>query len=119
MFRILSLILLTNLYLIGPSPAQPGFAIDVQWYKENKETNEAKIFISGIHEGISWSRAVTLHIGGRPTYCIAGNKIITGRDAISLLDGYIVRNEPKHSDPIAMIMIFAMQESFPCNNTEN
>ncbi|WP_297799527.1 hypothetical protein [uncultured Brevundimonas sp.] len=92
---------------------------DIQIYRESKideiKNELIRLYISGVENGFKWANASAELTHGVKLYCAPPELALTEDQIVSILDRYIEKESPEDSDPLGMILMFALMDVFPCN----
>jgi hypothetical protein len=105
--------LLTIVLSTTPAAAETSAREFLQMYASD-DNQAAKIYLRGLHQGVSWSNTVLNYQKLPKLYC-APDTITLTDDQVQDVIRRLVEKEPLNGTyPIAMVMLKALQRAFPC-----
>jgi hypothetical protein len=96
--------------------SQPAQAeVSISDYKKYKDDEGFKMYFGGYVEGLKWANLMMKRSRLPSLYCPPPELGLTVDNSIQILDDFIEHSKNlEGNDHIEVVMIFAMQNAFPC-----
>ena len=89
--------------------------VSISDYKKYKEDEGFKMYFGGYVEGLKWANLMMKRNRLPSLYCQPPDLGLTVDSRIQILDDFIAQSKNlEGNDHIEVVMIFAMQNAFPC-----
>ena len=73
-----------------------------------------KLYLNGLYQGMGWTNSAVKQSGGKPLFCEPPKQSMTVERAFSILSGY-ARGNPKSGEyPVALSLLLALKDTYPC-----
>ncbi len=95
-------------------------AATLKMYQSVKDTQDFKIYINGVGDGLSLANAELMTTSKSPLYCQPSTLALRAENYLQILRDYIAKNWEKAEKscgadcPITILLLMGLKETFPC-----
>ena len=102
----------------SPASAEPDASTFLQRIDQGGAQGEiAKHTLSAYENGLGWANAHLENEGQRRLYCPPGQLALTPDQVVDIFRRFVARNPEAGNSPAGMVLLFALQDTFPCPAT--
>jgi hypothetical protein len=85
----------------------------IEWYGKGQDISP-RLLIRGIGEGISAYNALQETRNAEPFYCPPNQLGIVDAQYVAIMRGFLVKYPKTKTQPVAAVLLYALQDAFPC-----